>query len=137
MKCTLREFNLFRQWIRKLKLDWLHQDLRKEHADEVQAWKEKQAQLQLLRDEELYSIIRMREENAREQQDRARKRRQEERRKYLKLEDEYRRRREKFEEDRRRGKDWKESQRERSLAERYAIKCAEEKKVSRTKLLLC
>ena len=129
VKCTLLEFNMFRQWIRKLKLDRIHQERRRERQLEKQLWKERLAREQLLRDEELYSIVREREQKARELKERGAKRREADRRKYLKLQEIDLKRREKFEENVRRKKDVNESVREKDLATKQVEKVIEEEKV--------
>ena len=131
VKCTLLEFNMFRQWIRKLKLDRLHQEHRRQRQIEKQQRKEKQAREHLLRDEELYSILRGREQKARELKERGIKRREVDRRKYFKLQELDRKRREKCEEDLKRKKDQNECQREKALAKRQAEKVEEDEKVCR------
>ena len=129
VKCTLLEFNMFRQWIRKLKLDRIHQERRRERQIEKQQWKERQARERLLRDEELYSIVREREQKARELKERGRKRREADRRRYQKLQDIDRKRREEHEQDMKRTKDINESQREMNLEKKQAQKVEEEEKV--------
>ena len=131
VKCTLLEFNMFRQWIRKLKLDRLHQEYRRQRQIEKQQWEEKRAQEQLLRDEELYGIVRAREQKARELKERAIKRREADRRKYLRLQETDRKRREEFKDDLKRKKDQNECQREKALAKRQAEKVKEDEKVCR------
>ena len=112
-------------------LDRLHQEHRRQRQIEKQQWKEKQARQQLLRDEELYSIFRGREQKARELKERSIKRREVDRRKYLKLQELDRKRREKFEDDLKRKKDQNECQREKALAKRLAEKVEEDEKVCR------
>ncbi|XP_078364195.1 uncharacterized protein LOC144648540 [Oculina patagonica] len=136
VKCTLLEFNMFRQWIRKLKLDRIHQDYRRERQMELQLWKERQAREQLLRDEELYSIVREREQKAREMKERGAKRRAVDRRKYLKLQEIDRRRREKYIEDMRQKRDLNESRRDKNLAEKQVAKAKKEEKVNKIKIRL-
>ncbi|XP_020602170.1 fibrous sheath-interacting protein 2-like [Orbicella faveolata] len=131
VKCTLLEFNMFRQWLRKLKLDRVHQQRRRERQMEIQLWKERQAREQLLRDEELYSSVREREQKARDLKERGAKRRELDRRKYLKLQEIDRKRREKFEEEKRRERDLNESLREKNLATKQEEKVKEEEKVRR------
>ena len=120
---------MFRQWIRKLKLDRIYQERRRQREIEIQQWKEKQAHEQLLRDEELYNIVREREQKARELKERSIKRRDVDRRKYLKLQEQDRKRREKFNEATKRNKDINEHQREKNLAEKQAQRLEEEEKV--------
>lgn len=96
---------------------------------EIQLWKEKQAREQLLRDVELYSIVREREQKARELAERGAKRREMDRRKYLKLQEIDRKRREKFEEEKRRKRDLNESLREKNLATKQEEKVKEEEEV--------
>ena len=120
---------MFRQWIRKLKLDRIYQERRRQREIEIQKWKEKQAHEQLLRDEELYNIVREREQKARELKERSIKRRDVDRRKYLKLQEQDRKRREKFNEATKRNKDINEHQREKNLAEKQAQRLEEEEKV--------
>ncbi|XP_027044717.1 fibrous sheath-interacting protein 2-like [Pocillopora damicornis] len=118
IKCTLLEFNMFRQWIRKLKLDRMHQERRRQRRLELQLWKEKQARERLLRDKELYSIVRLREQRARDLKERAVKKRETDREKYLKLQAKDRKRREEYKEAVRRKKDREASEREKHLADR-------------------
>ena len=122
---------MFRQWIRKLKLDRIHQERRRQRRIELQLWKERQAREQLLRDEELYSIVRLREQKARELKERGAKRREADRKKYLKLQEIDRKRRDKFEEDIKRRKDMNESEREKYLATKQVEKSQEEDQVCR------
>ena len=129
VKCTLLEFNMFRQWIRKLKLDRIHQEGRRQRQIEKQQWKERLAREQLLRDEELYSIVREREQKARELIERGKKRREADRRKYIKLEETDRKRREKHQQDMKRRKDMNESKREKDLAKKQAQKVEEDETV--------
>ena len=129
VKCTLLEFNMFRQWIRKLKLDRIHQEGRRQRQIEKQQWKERLAREQLLRDEELYSIVREREQKARELIERGKKRREADRRKYIKLEETDRKRREKHQQDMKRRKDMNESKREKDLAKKQAQKIEEDETV--------
>lgn len=121
---------MFRQWIRKLKLDQIHQEWRRQHQIEKQQWKELQAREQLLKDGELYSIVREREQKARELKERGKKRREADRRKYIKLQEMDRQRREKHLEVMKRKKDINESHRERIFAKKQAEKVEEEEKVS-------
>ena len=118
IKCTLLEFNMFRQWIRKLKLDRMHQESRRQRRLELQLWKEKQARERLLRDKELYSIVRLREQRARDLKERAVKKRETDREKYLKLQVNDRKRRVEYNEAVRRKKDREASEREKHLADR-------------------
>ena len=120
---------MFRQWIRKLKLDRIYQERRRQREIEIQQWKKKQAREQLLRDEELYNIVREREQKARELKERGIKRRNADRRKYLKLQEEDSKRREKFKEEIKRRKDMNENEREKNFAEKQAKKVKEEEKV--------
>lgn len=129
VKCTLLEFNMFRQWIRKLKLDKIRQEMRREREAEKENWKEKQAKLLLLRDGELYNILRSREQQAREIRERRMIRREADRQKYLKLQEIDRKRREKHREELRRQKDSIEHQREKNLADKEVQKIEEEDKV--------
>ena len=96
---------------------------------EIQLWKERQAREQLLRDEELYSIVRTREQKARELLERGAKRRETDRKRYLKLQEIDRKRREKFEEEKRRRRDLNESLREMDLAAKQEEKVKEEENV--------
>ena len=120
---------MFRQWLRKLKLDRIHQERRREREMEIQLWKERQAREQLHRDEELYSIVRAREQKARELSERGAKRREIDRKRYLKLQEIDRKRREKFEEEKRRKRDLSESLREMDLAAKQEEKVKEEENV--------
>ena len=120
---------MFRQWLRKLKLDRIHQERRREREMEIQLWKERQAREQLHRDEELYSIVRAREQKAKELSERSAKRREMDRKRYLKLQEIDRKRREKFEEEKRRKRDLSESLREMDLAAKQEEKVKEEENV--------
>ena len=120
---------MFRQWIRKLKLDRLHQERRRQREKEIQLWKERQGHEQLLRDEELYSIVREREQKAKEMKERGAKRREADRRKYLKMQEIDRRRRDKFEKEIQQKRDLNESRREKNLAKKQAYKVKEQEKV--------
>lgn len=120
---------MFRQWIRKLKLDKIRQEMRREREAEKKKWKEKQAKLLLLRDGELYNIIRSREQQAREIREHRMLRREADRQKYLKLQEIDRKRREKHREKLRMQKDLIEYQREKNLADKEAGKIEEEEKV--------
>lgn len=96
---------------------------------EIQLWKERQAREQFLRDDELYSMVREREQKAREIKERGAKRREADRRKYLKLQEIDRKRREKYEAEIRRKRDLKESLREKNLATKQEEKVKEEENV--------
>ena len=131
VKCTLLEFNMFRQWIRKLKLDRLHQERRRERQTEIQLCKDKKAREQLHRDEELYSIAREREQKARDLKERGAKRREADRQKYFKVQEVDRKRREKVQEDKRRHKDLNATVREKNLVTKQKEKVKEQEKVRR------
>ena len=120
---------MFRQWIRKLQLDRMHQERRRQRQIAKQQWKERLARVQLFRDEDLYSIVREREQKARDLIERGKKRREADRRKYLKLQEADRNRREKHQENMKRKKDINESKREKDLAKKQAQKIEEEETV--------
>lgn len=120
---------MFRQWIRKLKLDKIRQEMRREREVEKEKLKEKQAKLLLLRDGELFNILHSREQQARELRERGIMRREADRQKYLKLQEIDRKRREKHREELRRQKDSIECQREKNLANKGVQKLEEEEKV--------
>ena len=103
--------------------------MRREREAEKKKWKEKQAKLLLLRDGELYNIIRSREQQAREIRERRMMRREADRQKYLKLQEIDRKRREKHREKLRMQKDLIEYQRDKNLADKEAEKIEEEEKV--------
>lgn len=122
---------MFRQWIRKLKLDRLHQERRRERRMEIQLWNDKKAREQLHRDEELYSIVREREQKARDLKERGAKRREADRQRYFKLQEVDRKRREKYQEDKRRHKDLNVTVREKNLVTKQKEKVKEQEKVRR------
>ena len=129
VKCTLLEFNMFRQWIRKLKLDRIHQERRRERQVDKEKRREEQVRAQILRDGELYNMLRHREQNARELRERGIMRREADRKKYLKLQEIDKKRREKHRETMKRKKDINECQREKNLAQKEVEKVEEEEKV--------
>lgn len=129
IKCTLLEFNMFRQWIRKLKLDRIHQERRRQRQLELQLWKERQAREHLLRDEELYSILRLRERKAKELKERAVKKRETDMRKYLKSRELNWKRREEHDDVVKQKKEKEAGEREKLLAYKQLQKNEEESKV--------
>ena len=60
MKCTLKEFNEYRQWIRKLKLNELHRERRQDEKQIEEARKERLERIALERDPELQEILKRR-----------------------------------------------------------------------------
>lgn len=60
MKCSLKEFNEYRQWIRKLKLDELGRERRRDAMQIEEAKKERLEKIALERDPELLEIMRKR-----------------------------------------------------------------------------
>ena len=60
MKCSLKEFNQYRQWIRKLKLDELNRERRQDEKKIVEARKERLERIALERDPELLEILKRR-----------------------------------------------------------------------------
>ena len=137
VKCSLMEFNAYRKWLRKLKLDAVQQKRRLNKIEEEKLRQERAAQLQLEKDKELYSIIRAREEKAKEAREKSRKRKEKEQAKYLKKMEEDARRRYRFKEDQRRRKEYHEIKRNHTLEKRKLLKADEEKKVSMTTICLC
>ncbi|XP_068723321.1 microtubule-associated protein futsch-like [Montipora capricornis] len=134
VKCTLLEFNMFRQWIRKLKLDRIHQGRRRERQVEKEKRREEKVRAQILRNGELYNILRHREQNARELRERGIMRREADRKKFLKLQEIDKKRREKHRETMKRKKDINECQREKNLAQKEVEKVEEEEKARKHKI---
>ena len=62
MKCSLKEFNEYRQWIRKLKLDELHRERRQDEKQIEEAKKERLERIALERDPELLELMKRRYE---------------------------------------------------------------------------
>ena len=62
MKCSLKEFNEYRQWIRKLKLDELHRERRRDEKQIEEAKKERLERIALERDPELLELMKRRYE---------------------------------------------------------------------------
>ena len=60
VKCTLKEFNEYRLWIRKLKLDELNRARRQDQKQIEDAKKERLERIALERDPELLEIMRKR-----------------------------------------------------------------------------
>ena len=60
MKCSLKEFNEYRQWIRKLKLDELHRERRQDEKQIEEAKKERLERIALERDPELLELMKRR-----------------------------------------------------------------------------
>ena len=60
MKCSLKEFNEYRQWIRKLKLDELSRERRQDEKKIEEARKERIERIALERDPELLEILKRR-----------------------------------------------------------------------------
>ena len=62
MKCSLKEFNQYRQWIRKLKLDELNRERRQDEKQIEEAKKERLERIALERDPELLELMKRRYE---------------------------------------------------------------------------
>ena len=62
MKCSLKEFNQYRQWIRKLKLDELNRERRQDEKQVEEAKKERLERIALERDPELLELMKRRYE---------------------------------------------------------------------------
>ena len=123
------EFNAYRQWLRKLKLDALQQQRRWSKVEEEKRRQERIAQVELERDKELYSIVREREEKAREAREKLRKRKQIEQIKYMKKMEEDAKRRVRVKEEQRQKKEYQEIKRNGHLEKKIIERANEEKKV--------
>ena len=123
------EFNAYRQWLRKLKLDALQQQRRWSKVEEEKRRQERIAQVELERDKELYSIVREREEKAREAREKLRKRKQIEQIKYMKKMEEDAKRRVRVKEEQRQKKEYQEIKRDCHLEKKIIERANEEKKV--------
>lgn len=62
VKCTLKEFNEYRQWIRKIKLDELHREMRLDQQKMEQAKNERLQKIAMERDAELLELMKWRYE---------------------------------------------------------------------------
>ena len=129
MKCNLREFNEYRKWVRKLKLDAYHREQRDEREKWERQRRERDVERHLLRDRDLYQITKVREHKAKEMMEKRRKKREADKRKFMKLEEEDMKRREKFEDERRRRKDLVEAKREKQLERKCRVKQKQDEKV--------
>ncbi|XP_028399653.1 microtubule-associated protein futsch-like [Dendronephthya gigantea] len=96
VKCSLKEFNEYRQWIRKLKLDELHQARRQDEKQIEDAKKERLERIAMERDPELLEIMKRRREKRREQAKIHHQHIKKEQERVRKLEEIDRQRREKF-----------------------------------------
>lgn len=77
VKCTIKEFNDYRQWIRKLKLDAIDQDWHLQKANQVKTEKAS-------KNHEATQISKQRQERAKQLYDQKLKKKEQERKKYLK-----------------------------------------------------
>ncbi|XP_032237877.2 uncharacterized protein LOC116618397 [Nematostella vectensis] len=134
VKCNLMEFNAYRQWIRKIKLDDLHQARRAQRAQEEKKRRERELYKQLVRDKEAYSIVRNREEKAKEAALKAREKREKDRIKYIKKQESDLKRREQWQKEMKQKKDEQVDEREKQREKQRQEKMMREQMSRKIKL---
>ena len=130
VKCNLLEFNEYRRWVRKLKLDEYHKKQREEREEWEKHRRERDWERHFLQDKGLCRISKMREQHAKELMEKRRNKREADKRKFIKLEEQDRKRREKFEEEKKQRKDYGETNREEQLERKWKQKQKQEDKVT-------